>query len=52
MSMTLNIKDYYISRSDATRTGVFVGAFKTSDNMTFASLGFRGYDKKVNTDAL
>ena len=52
MSMTLNIKDYYITGSEAKRTGVFVGAFKTSDSMAFASLGFRGYDKKVNTDAL
>ena len=50
--MTLKIKDYSITGQNAKRTGVFVGAFQTSGKYAFASLGFRGYDSSVGTDAL
>ncbi len=52
MSMTIKIKDYSITGQDAKRTGVFVGAFQTSGKYAFASLGFRGYNSSVGTDAL
>ena len=52
MSMTLKVTNYSITGQAGKTAGVFVGAFKTSGSYAFASLGFRGYDSSVGTDAL
>lgn len=52
MTLTMKVNSYSITGSDGKYTGVAVGAFQTSGNMAFASLGFRGYDQSVGTDAL
>ena len=52
MSMTLKVTNYSITGRAGKTAGVFVGAFKTSGSYAFASLGFRGYDSSVGTDAL
>lgn len=52
MSMTLKVTNYSITGEAGKTAGVFVGAFKTSGSYAFASLGFRGYDSSVGTDAL
>ena len=50
--MTLKVTNYSITGQAGKTAGVFVGAFKTSGSYAFTSLGFRGYDSSVGTDAL
>lgn len=50
MTITMRVNDYSIKNSKY--AGAFVGAFQTSGDMLFASLGFRAYDKTVGTDSL
>lgn len=52
MTLTMKVNSYSITGSSGKYAGVAVGAFQTSGDMAFASLGLRGYDESVGTDSL
>lgn len=52
MTMTMRVNGYAITGSAGKYSGVAVGAFQTTGDLAFASLGFRGYDASVGTDSL